>query len=136
MLESIDKQIDVTTGTLKLKARFDNEAELLLPNQFVNVRLRVETLKDVTLIPSAALQFGSRGNFAYVVNADSKVELRNVEVGPSNGELTVITAGLKPDERVVIFNTGAAQKYVEAIKSELVHLDIRRGVDWTMILDD
>jgi multidrug efflux system membrane fusion protein len=105
VLESIDNQIDVTTGTLKLKARFDNEAELLLPNQFVNVRLRVETLKDVTLIPSAALQFGSRGNFAYVVNADSKVELRNVEVGPSNGELTVITAGLKPDERIVMEGT-------------------------------
>ncbi|MCF7202547.1 MdtA/MuxA family multidrug efflux RND transporter periplasmic adaptor subunit [Pseudomonas oligotrophica] len=105
VLESVDNQIDAATGTLKLKARFDNEAELLLPNQFVNVRLRVETLDNATLIPSAALQFGSRGNFAYVVNADSKVELRSVEVGPSNGETTVISQGLAPGERIVVEGT-------------------------------
>jgi multidrug efflux system membrane fusion protein len=79
VLESLDNQIDTTTGTLKLKARFDNEAELLIPNQFVNVRLRVETLQDATLIPSEALQFGSRGHFAYVVGEDNKVQLRILE---------------------------------------------------------
>ncbi|MTZ15319.1 MdtA/MuxA family multidrug efflux RND transporter periplasmic adaptor subunit [Pseudomonas sp. JL972] len=105
VLESVDNQIDVTTGTLKLKARFDNETEMLIPNQFVNVRLRVETLKDATLIPSAALQFGSRGNFAYVVGEDSKVQLRSVEVGPSNGETTVITQGLTAGERIVMEGT-------------------------------
>lgn len=105
VLESLDNQIDVTTGTLKLKARFDNEAELLIPNQFVNVRLRVETLDDATLIPSEALQFGSRGHFAYVVGEDDKVQLRTLEVGPSNGEQTVINAGLVEGERVVLEGT-------------------------------
>lgn len=105
VLESLDNQIDATTGTLKLKARFDNEAELLIPNQFVNIRLRVERLENAVLIPSAALQFGSRGNFAYVVGEDSKVELRVVEVGPSDGERTVITQGLVAGERVVMEGT-------------------------------
>lgn len=105
VLESVDNLIDTTTGTLKMKARFDNEAELLIPNQFVNIRLRVETLEDAVLIPSAALQFGSRGNFAYVVGDDSKVELRVLEVGPSNGEHTVITKGLSVGERIVMEGT-------------------------------
>lgn len=105
VLESLDNQIDTTTGTLKLKARFDNEAEMLIPNQFVNVRLRVETLEDVLLIPSAAVQFGSRGHFVYVVGEDSKVQLRVLEVGPSNGELTVIRDGVMAGERVVMEGT-------------------------------
>ncbi|NKQ10471.1 MdtA/MuxA family multidrug efflux RND transporter periplasmic adaptor subunit [Pseudomonas sp. SST3] len=105
VLESLDNLIDTTTGTLKMKARFDNETELLIPNQFVNVRLRVETLDDAVLIPSAALQFGSRGNYAYVVGEDSKVELRVLEVGPSNGEKTVITNGLSVGERIVMEGT-------------------------------
>ncbi|MHB0820475.1 MdtA/MuxA family multidrug efflux RND transporter periplasmic adaptor subunit [Stutzerimonas stutzeri] len=105
VLESLDNQIDVTTGTLKLKARFDNEAELLIPNQFVNVRLRVETLDDATLIPSEALQFGSRGHFAYVVGDDAKVQLRILDVGPSNGVQTVINEGLAEGERVVLEGT-------------------------------
>lgn len=105
VLESLDNLIDTTTGTLKMKARFDNEAELLIPNQFVNVRLRVETLEDALLIPSAALQFGSRGNYAYVVGEDSKVELRVLEVGPSNGDKTVVTNGLSVGERIVMEGT-------------------------------
>ncbi|MEL7560710.1 MdtA/MuxA family multidrug efflux RND transporter periplasmic adaptor subunit [Stutzerimonas chloritidismutans] len=105
VLESLDNLIDTTTGTLKMKARFDNEAELLIPNQFVNVRLRVETLPDAVLIPSAALQFGSRGNYAYVVGEDSKVELRVLEVGPSNGDRTVVVNGLNPGERIVMEGT-------------------------------
>ena len=105
VLQSLDNQIDATTGTLKLKAKFDNEAELLLPNQFVNVRLRVETLDDALLIPSAALQFGSQGNFTYVVGEDSKVELRTLVVGPSNGETTVIKEGLRAGEQIVMEGT-------------------------------
>ncbi len=105
VLESVDNQIDATTGTLRLKARFDNEAELLLPNQFVNVRLRVQTLSDAILIPSAALQFGSRGTFAYVVGDDGKVEMRLLEAGPSNGETTVVLEGLQVGERVVMEGT-------------------------------
>jgi len=105
VLESVDNLIDTTTGTLKMKARFDNEAELLIPNQFVNIRLRVETLDNAILIPSAALQFGSRGNYAYVVGEDSKVQLRVLEVGPSNGDKTVITKGLSVGERIVMEGT-------------------------------
>ena len=104
-LHSVDNQIDATTGTLRLKARFDNEAELLIPNQFVNVRLRVETLREATLIPSAALQFGARGTFAFVVGEDNKVQLRPVEAGPGNGELTVVRSGIQPGERVVLEGT-------------------------------
>ena len=105
VLESLDNQIDATTGTLRLKARFDNQTEMLIPNQFVNVRLRVETLNDAVLMPSAALQFGSRGNFAYVVGDDNKVELRTLEIGPSNGENTVVLSGLAVGERVVMEGT-------------------------------
>jgi multidrug efflux system membrane fusion protein len=104
-LHSVDNQIDASTGTLRLKARFDNEAELLIPNQFVNVRLRVETLREATLIPSAALQFGARGTFAFVVGEDNKVQLRPVEAGPGNGELTVVRSGIQPGERVVLEGT-------------------------------
>ena len=93
------------TGTLRLKARFDNQAEMLIPNQFVNVRLRVQTLKDAILMPSAALQFGARGTFAYVVGDDNKVQLRTLEVGPSNGETTVVTGGLAAGERIVMEGT-------------------------------
>ncbi|MBK3867288.1 MdtA/MuxA family multidrug efflux RND transporter periplasmic adaptor subunit [Pseudomonas stutzeri] len=105
VLESIDNQIDATTGTLRFKARFDNEAELLIPNQFVNVRLRVQTLTDAILIPSAALQFGSRGTFVYVVGDDDKVEMRLLEAGPSNGETTVVLEGLQVGERIVMEGT-------------------------------
>jgi len=105
VLHSIDNLIDTTTGTLKMKARFDNDPELLIPNQFVNVRLRVNTLNDAVLMPSAALQFGSRGNYAYVVGDDSKVELRELEVGPSNGDRTVVIKGLGVGERIVMEGT-------------------------------
>ena len=105
VLESVDNQIDATTGTLRLKARFDNQAEMLIPNQFVNVRLRVQTLTDATLMPSAALQFGARGTFAYVVGDDNKVQLRTLEIGPSNGETTVVTSGLAAGERIVMEGT-------------------------------
>lgn len=105
VLESLDNQIDAATGTLRLKARFDNQAEMLMPNQFVNVRLRVQTLTDAILIPSAALQFGARGTFAYVVGDDNKVQLRILEVGPSNGETTVVSSGLAVGERIVMEGT-------------------------------
>ncbi|MEW9048070.1 multidrug transporter subunit MdtA [Stutzerimonas nosocomialis] len=105
VLHSVDNQIDATTGTLRLKAQFDNEQELLIPNQFVNVRLHVQTLENVVLAPSAALQFGNRGTFVYVVGEEDKVELRLIKTGPSDGETTVITEGLQPGERIVMEGT-------------------------------
>ncbi len=78
-LHSLDNQIDVATGTVKLKARFANAGEQLFPNQFVNVRLRVETRQQATLIPSAAVQFGARGTFVFVLGEGDKVQIRDVQ---------------------------------------------------------
>ncbi|WP_028237868.1 MdtA/MuxA family multidrug efflux RND transporter periplasmic adaptor subunit [Stutzerimonas azotifigens] len=105
VLESLDNQIDTATGTLRFKARFDNEAEMLIPNQFVNIRLRAQVLEGATLAPSAAVQFGTRGTFVYVVKEDNKVELRSITTGPSDGAVTVVEDGLAPGERVVLEGT-------------------------------
>jgi multidrug efflux system membrane fusion protein len=101
-LMTIDNQIDPSTGTVKLKARFTNEDASLFPNQFVNVRLLVDTLKNATLIPSAAVQRGTPGTFVFVVNADKTVSLRPVKLGPADGDNLSISSGLKPGETVVV----------------------------------
>ncbi|SNS96915.1 MdtA/MuxA family multidrug efflux RND transporter periplasmic adaptor subunit [Pseudomonas segetis] len=104
-LETLDNLIDTATGTVKLKARFANADEMLYPNQFVNVRLRVEIRKNVDVIPAAALQFGSNGPFVYIVDKEDKISIRPVEVGPSNGETTLIEKGVSVGERVVLEGT-------------------------------
>ncbi|WP_137973235.1 MdtA/MuxA family multidrug efflux RND transporter periplasmic adaptor subunit [Pseudomonas sp. F(2018)] len=104
-LHSLDNQIDVATGTVKLKARFANAGEGLFPNQFVNVRLRVETRQQATLIPSAAVQFGARGTFVFVLGADDKVQLRDIKVGASDGATSLIDSGVKVGERLVLEGT-------------------------------
>ena len=104
-LHSLDNQIDVATGTVKLKARFANAGERLFPNQFVNVRLRVETRSQATLIPSAAVQFGARGTFVFVLGADDKVQLRDIKVGASDGATSLIDSGIKVGERLVLEGT-------------------------------
>ncbi|MFD1691007.1 MdtA/MuxA family multidrug efflux RND transporter periplasmic adaptor subunit [Azotobacter chroococcum] len=104
-LESLDNQIDLTTGTVRLKARFENAEQRLFPNQFVNVRLRVTTRQQATLAPAAALQFGSQGTFVYVVDSDGKVQLRYVTAGPGDGTTTLIEQGLSAGERVVLEGT-------------------------------
>ncbi|MEE3505957.1 MdtA/MuxA family multidrug efflux RND transporter periplasmic adaptor subunit [Pseudomonas sp. 10C3] len=105
VLYSLDNQIDITTGTLKFKARFDNQDELLFPNQFVNLRLRADTLKHAVLVPSAAIQFGTNGTFAYVMDGDKKVKIRQLQTGASDEKATVITSGLAEGERVVLEGT-------------------------------
>lgn len=105
VLSSLDNQIDTTTGTLKFKARFENQDEVLFPNQFVNVRVLADTLKDVVLAPSAAIQFGTEGSFVYVMDGDKKVRIRKLKVGASNGEHTVVVEGLAKGERVVLEGT-------------------------------
>lgn len=105
VLFSLDNQIDVTTGTLKFKARFDNQDEVLFPNQFVNLRLRADTLKHAVLVPSAAVQFGTNGTFAYVMDGDKKVKIRQLQTGASDETSTVITSGLAEGERVVLEGT-------------------------------
>ena len=104
-LHSLDNQIDVATGTVKLKGRFSNAGEQLFPNQFVNVRLRVETRQQATLIPSAAVQFGARGTFVFVLGADDKVQLRDIKVGASDGATSLIDSGVKVGERLVLEGT-------------------------------
>jgi multidrug efflux system membrane fusion protein len=105
VLASLDNQIDTTTGTVKLKARFENADERLFPNQFVNVRLLLETRREALLLPAAAVQFGSSGTFVYVVDADNKVKVRQVAVTASNGEQSLIGAGLQVGEQVVLEGT-------------------------------
>lgn len=105
VLQSLDNQIDTTTGTLKFKARFDNQDQGLFPNQFVNVRLLADTLKNVVLAPSAAVQFGTNGTFVYALDGDDKVQIRQLQVGDSDGDLTVIKAGLHAGDRVVLEGT-------------------------------
>lgn len=116
-LLSLDNQIDTTTGTIKLKARFSNKDDLLFPNQFVNARLKVNTLQDAVVIPTAALQMGSEGNFVWVVNSENKVSKKNVKPGLQDSEKVVISAGLEAGERVV---TDGLDRLTEGAKVEVV----------------
>ena len=101
-LTTYDSQIDITTGTIKMRAAFNNPNGVLFPQQFVNVRLLVDTLKSVALAPNAAVQVGPSGNFVYVVNADSTVSRRDVVTGAGDSRRTMIASGLSAGDRVVI----------------------------------
>jgi multidrug efflux system membrane fusion protein len=100
-LASADNLVDPQTGTVKLKAQFDNADGGLFPNQFVNARMKLDTLHDVVIVPSAAVQRGSQGMFVYVVKPDNTVELRTVTLGPLDGQRQAINNGLRPGETVV-----------------------------------
>jgi multidrug efflux system membrane fusion protein len=100
-LAAIDNQVDPTTGTVRLKGLFANEDRALFPNQFVNARLLVDTLKGTVIIPTAALQRGPQGTFVYIVKADGTVDLRIVTVEGSDGDDTAISKGLVGGETVV-----------------------------------
>ena len=100
-LITTDNQIDVTTGTVRLKAEFPNGQGKLFPNQFVNVRMMVDTRKGVVLVPAAAIQRGSQGTVVYVVKDDNTVTLRTVATGTTEGQLTAIESGLQAGERVI-----------------------------------
>jgi membrane fusion protein, multidrug efflux system len=102
VLKTVDNQIDVATGTLRLKAEFTNEDERLFPNQFVNVRMRVRTLEDAIVVPAAAVQFGSRGTYVYIVDAENKAVLRDVVLGPTAGSEQAISKGLQAGDAVVL----------------------------------
>ncbi len=100
-LLTIDNQIDATTGTAKLKAVFSNSDNQLWPNQFVNADLLLETRKNSTVVPTAAILRGPQGTFVYAVNSDKTVQDRQVTVSLTQGDTTVITAGLEPGDMVV-----------------------------------
>jgi len=101
-LMTIDNQIDVTTGTFKLRALFDNPDETLFPNQFVNVELLVNTEHDVVLVPSSAIQRGAPGTFVYAVEPDSTVKVEAVKLGASANDQVAIASGLDVGARVVV----------------------------------
>jgi multidrug efflux system membrane fusion protein len=109
-LEAIDNQVDVATGTIRLKAVFPNENNLLFPNQFVNARLLVNTQQQVLTVPSAAVQRGPDMTYAYVLQPDQTVDLRNIVAGATQGELTTIESGLSPHDVVVIDGVDKLQK--------------------------
>lgn len=115
-LASLDNQVDTSTGTVKAKAEFVNDDEGLFPNQFVNVRLLVDTLQGATVIPTSALERGSNGTFVYVVQADKTAAVRNITTGATEGERVAVTDGLQIGEIVV---TSGADRLREGSKVEL-----------------
>lgn len=102
ILKTLDNQIETATGTLRLKAEFANDNERLFPNQFVNVRMAVNTLKNAVVIPAAAVQFGSRGTYVYVIDSANKANIRDLVLGPSDGTQQAVTKGLKAGDAVVL----------------------------------
>jgi multidrug efflux system membrane fusion protein len=104
-LDTVDNQIDTTTGTVKLRAIFPNTDDALFPNEFVNAHLLVNTLRDVVVAPTAAVQTGVPGTFVWLVKPDNTVIVRPVKVGPSDGEHSAILSGLEPGDRVVTDGT-------------------------------
>ncbi len=115
-LVSTDNQIDVATGTVKLKAQFSNTDGKLFPNQFVNVRMEVDTHKNVVVVPAAAVQRAAQGTVLYVVKEDSTVTLRTITAGITEGQLTEVLAGLQAGERVI---TDGVDRIREGAKVEV-----------------
>jgi multidrug efflux system membrane fusion protein len=99
---TIDNQIDPVTGTVKLRALFDNRDLKLFPSQFVNARLLIDTLHDAVVVPSSAILHGAPGTYVYVIKPNKTVTVRVVTVGPSQGEKQSIIAGLEPGASVVV----------------------------------
>jgi multidrug efflux system membrane fusion protein len=97
----LDNQVDTTTGMVKLRAQFDNKDEALFPNQFVNIRLLVETRQNVVAAPTAAVQHGAPGDYTYVVGADGKASVRVLKLGQTDGDYVQIVSGLSADDVVV-----------------------------------
>ncbi|HEC2568541.1 TPA: MdtA/MuxA family multidrug efflux RND transporter periplasmic adaptor subunit [Raoultella ornithinolytica] len=116
-LLSLDNQIDATTGTIKLKARFNNQDDTLFPNQFVNARMLVDTEQNAIVIPTAALQMGNEGHFVWVLNDENKVSKHTVTPGIQDSLKVVITAGLSAGDRVV---TDGIDRLTEGAKVEVV----------------
>ena len=113
-LSSLDNQIDTTTGTVKLRAQFDNTDGGLFPNQFVNIQLLVDILHDTPVVPTSAIQRGAPGTFVYLVDPkENTVSVRKVVLGPVDGDRVAVTSGLKPADQVVV---DGADKLRDGIK--------------------
>jgi multidrug efflux system membrane fusion protein len=101
-LTTFDSQIDPTTGTIKLRAEFPNEAKTLYPNQFVNIRLLLDTHKDVVTMSTSGIQRGVPGTFVYLIKDDSTVTVRPVKLGITDGNRVEVLSGVEPGDRIVI----------------------------------
>ncbi|OCA53349.1 MdtA/MuxA family multidrug efflux RND transporter periplasmic adaptor subunit [Photorhabdus namnaonensis] len=116
-LLSIDNQIDAATGTIKLKARFSNQDSVLFPNQFVNVRIKVDTLENAVVIPNAALQMGNEGNFVWMLGKENKVSKHLVTVKLQDTKRVVISTGLAAGDKVV---TDGIDRLTDGAKVDIV----------------
>ena len=122
-LLAIDNQVDPATGTVRLKATFENKDNMLFPNQFVNARLLIDRRQDAVIAPSAAVQHGPDFDFVYVVKSDETVDLREVTAGPTEGDQTAIDSGLQPGDVVV---TDGIDKLQRGSKVSTKKVDSRR----------
>ena len=128
-LTTYDSQVDVTTGTIKMRATFDNSKSVLFPQQFVNVRLLVDTMTGVALAPNAAVQIGPSGNFVYLLNDNSTVSKRDVDTGPSDAQRTTITSGVAAGDRVVIDGVDRLRDGAKVTVAETATAEGNQGAD-------
>ena len=110
VLSTMDNQIDPTTGTVKLRATFDNQTGSLFPNQFVNARLLVQEKRGVTLIPTAAIQRNTQMTYVYLIKPDSTVTVRKIAIDTSEGEETEVSSGLSAGDEVVLTGVDKLQE--------------------------
>ncbi len=113
VLQTVDNQIDTTTGTIRLRAVFPNHDDRLFPNQFVNVILNLSTVRDATVVPSAAIQRASFGTFVYAIKDDGTATIRRVALGPAEGDRVAITEGVEPGDRIVLEGVDALREGIE-----------------------
>lgn len=116
-LISLDNQIDTTTGTIRLKAQYANLDDALFPNQFVNARLKVATLQNAIVVPTAAVQMGNEGNFVWTLDDENKVSKHRVTVSMEDSQNVVVASGLNAGQRVV---TDGIDQLTEGVKVEVV----------------
>ena len=132
-LLAVDNQIDTSTGTVKLKGQFTNEDNTLFSNQFVNIKMKMETLHAVTIIPTSAIQRGIIGPFVYVVKDDQTVKVQALSLGPTDGEKVAILKGLQANELVV---TDGADKLRDNVKVKLINREQTPSGEETLALPD
>ncbi|EKT56341.1 MdtA/MuxA family multidrug efflux RND transporter periplasmic adaptor subunit [Providencia sneebia] len=119
-LLSTDNQIDPSTGTLKIKARFTNEGQSLFPNQFVNIKMQIETLQNAVVIPTAALQMGNEGHYVWILSDDNHVTKQTVTVGMQDSQQVVIESGLAANAKVI---TDGVDRLTDGTRVEVVNSD-------------
>jgi len=132
-LLAVDNQIDTSTGTVKLKGQFTNEDNTLFSNQFVNIKMKMETLHAVTIIPTSAIQRGIIGPFVYVVKDDQTVKVQTLSLGPTDGEKVAILKGLQANDLVV---TDGADKLRDNVKVKLINREQTPSGQETLALPD